>query len=176
VVDAYNSKPETQGPNATLPSLATADFDFKTVVDVKGGPSVNFFLFKAGYTHEKQTTNDDTFQYIPQPLPFKPGGHLGIPPPVDLKDQLTKAIESAANQVKGEKENDKSPIPLQLKSLAVTLAFAISNDYTGGLNIPIHMVTLGGSGDINTSNTQPVKLTFSFPNKPAEKTADKSSD
>ena len=35
VVDAYNSKPETQGPNPTLPPLATADFDFKTVVDVK---------------------------------------------------------------------------------------------------------------------------------------------
>ena len=169
VVDAYNSRPETQQPNPTLPPLKTADFDFKTAVDIKGGVSVNFLIFKIGVTHDKQTTNDVTFQYIPQPLPNTPHGHLAVPPPLDLKDALSKAIESAANQIKGEKADDKSPLPLQLKSLAVTLAFAVTNDYNGGLNIPIQMVTLGGTGDVNVNNTQSVKLTFSFPDAASDK-------
>ncbi|MGC2332846.1 MAG: trypco2 family protein [Candidatus Acidiferrales bacterium] len=174
VVDAYNSRPETQPPNPTLPPLATADFDFKTVVDLKGGPSINFLIFKAGYTHEKQTTNDVSFQYIPQPL--KHGGMYAAPVPITLNDQLTQAIEKGANAIKGEQANDKSPLPLSLKTLAVTVAFTVSSDYTGGLTIPIHLVTLGGTADYNTSAVQTVKLTFTFPAKPGDKPGDTKSN
>jgi hypothetical protein len=164
VVDAYNTRPETQGPNPTLPPLKTADFDFKTVVDIKGGVSVNFLIFKFGHTYEQAETNDVSFQYVPKPI--KPGGHFAIAQVQDLKDGLTKAIEGAVNQIKGEESSDKSPLKLQLKQLAVTLAFAVTGDYSGGLTIPIHMVTLGGTGDYSKSSTQTVKLTFSFPDKP----------
>ena len=175
VVDAYNTKPETKGPNPLLPPLATADFDFKTAVDLKTGITVNFLIFKFGHTHENQKTNDVSFQYKPEPI--KPGGgKFSIIPTEDLKDELTKAIEGAANQVKSEKENDKSPMPLQLKTLAVTLAFAVTGDYSGGLTIPIHMVTLGPSADFSTANTETVKLTFSFPDKPGDKPGSGGSD
>jgi len=173
VVDAYNSRDDVTGANGvtkTMPPLATADFDFKTVVDLKGGPSVNFLIFKLGYTHEKQTTNDVMFEYTPQKL--KPGGHLGFLPPTDLKDQLTKAIEQAANEIKGEQATDTSPLPLQFSSLSITLAFQVTNDYQGGLTIPIHLVTVGGTLDKNTAATQSVKLTFSLPKPTTEKPGD----
>jgi hypothetical protein len=163
VVDAYNTRPETQGANPTLPPLKTADFDFKTVVDLKGGVSVNFLIFKFGATHEKAVTNDVTFTYAPQPVK---GLHADLVQGQNLKDELTKAIDGAVNQIKGEQSDDKSPLKFQLKTLAVTLAFAVTGDYSGGLTIPIHMVTLGGTGDISNSSTQTVKLTFSFPDKP----------
>jgi hypothetical protein len=168
VVDAYNNRPDVK--SGLLPPLKTADFDFKTVIDVKGGPSVNFWIFKLGYSHEKQSTNDVTFEYIPQPI--KPGGRPGIVATVDLKDELTKAIEGAANQIKGEKENDKSPLTLKLNQLAITLAFQVSNDYSGGLNIPIHMVTLGGTLEYNRADVQSLKVTFAFPTKPDDKKPD----
>lgn len=164
VVDAYNSRDDVTGKNGTpktMPPLKTADFDFKAVVDVKGGPSINFWIIKMGYTHEKQTTNDVTFEYTPKTL--KPGGHFARPEGLSLKDALSKAIDQAANEIKGEKASDTSPLPLQFKSLAVTIAFQVTNDYQGGLNIPIHLVTLGLSGDVNSAATQSVKLTFSFP-------------
>jgi Trypsin-co-occurring domain 2 len=161
VVDAYNARPEVKGANPTLPPLKTADFDFKTVMDVKGGPTINFLIFKAGYTHEKQTTNDVAFQYTPKPLPNTgPFAATVIP---TLGDELSKAIDTAANEIKGEKANDTSPLPLQFHSLTVTVAFQVSNDYQGGLSIPIHLVTLGGSGEVNSAATQSVKLVFSFP-------------
>jgi hypothetical protein len=168
VVDAYNIRPDVT--TGVLPPLKTADFDFKTVVDVKGGPSINFWIFKAGYSHEKQSTNDVTFQYIPQPI--KPEAAVGPYAMVikeDLSDELTKAIESAATQIKGEKESDKNPLALKLNQLAITLAFQVSNDYSGGVNIPIHMVTLGGTLDYNRADVQSVKLTFVFPDKKPDK-------
>jgi hypothetical protein len=168
VIDAYNQRQDVI--SGTLPPLKTADFDFKTVVDIKGGPSVNFWIFKAGYSHEKQSTNDVTFEYVPQG--FKPHGHLAIEPPPNLKDELTRAIEGAATQIKGEKDSDTSPLALKLNQLAITLAFQISNDYQGGLNIPIHMVTLGGTLDYNHADVQSVKLTFAFPEKPKDQTPD----
>src|ERR1700721_180296 len=48
-----------------LPPLASADFDFKTVVDTKGGLSINLFIFTIGASHEKQQTNDLDFTYMP---------------------------------------------------------------------------------------------------------------
>jgi len=164
VVDAYNSRDDVTGKNGTpktMPPLKTADFDFKTVVDVKGGPSVNFWIIKLGYTRENQTTNEVAFEYIPKFLGT--GGRYTKPRALDLKDELSKAIDQAANEIKGEKASDTSPLPLQFKSLAVTIGFQVTNDYQGGVNIPIHLVTLGLSGDVNRAATQSVKLTFSFP-------------
>src|ERR1700721_4617811 len=37
-----------------LPPLASADFDFKTVVDTKGGLSINFFFSKFAQSHKRQ--------------------------------------------------------------------------------------------------------------------------
>jgi len=52
-----------------LPPLATANFDFKTVVDTKGGISINLFIFTIGASHEKQQTNDLDFTYMPHVEP-----------------------------------------------------------------------------------------------------------
>ena len=59
-LDAYQQS-EDVAEKALLPGLATADFDFKTVVDTKGGLSINFLIFKFGGTVEKQDTNDVDF-------------------------------------------------------------------------------------------------------------------
>ncbi|MGH9512514.1 MAG: trypco2 family protein [Terriglobales bacterium] len=157
VVNAYNSRPDTQGEKPALPPLATADFDFKTVAETKGGPSVNFLIFKAGYTHDKQKTNEVDFQYTPHAVHALDQA--------TLSDELSKAIEAAAKQIKGEAENGDSPGSLELKQFTVTLGFSIAKDYNGGLSIPIHLVTLGGSLDYTSSSVQQVKLAFVFPDK-----------
>jgi hypothetical protein len=52
---------------------------------------------------------------------------------------------------------------LQLQQLAFTIGFTVSDEYQGGLNIPVHLVTLGGSITRDTSAIQTVTLTFAFP-------------
>jgi hypothetical protein len=73
-----NGQRSLGGDKPTLPKLGTAEFHCKTIVDTKGGPSINLWIFKAGYTHEEQVTNDLAFVYIPK-KEFKPSGHLAAP-------------------------------------------------------------------------------------------------
>jgi len=157
IVDSYNSRPETMGANPKLPPLSTADFDFKTVADLKGGPSINLWIFKAGYTHDSQKTNEVDYQYKPQTV-------VGLDQQT-LTDELSKAIEGAANQILGATDGDKSKMKLALKQFSITFAYSIGKEYTGGLNIPIHMVTLGGSLDKTDTSVQQVKLVFAYPDK-----------
>src|ERR1700739_3246890 len=64
-LDTYQQSVEVDEKHA-LPALASVDF--KTVVDTKGGFSINFLVFKFGSTYEKQDTNDVDFQYVPKSL------------------------------------------------------------------------------------------------------------
>ena len=167
VLDVYNSRPETQsadGKPPQLPPIKTAEFDFKVVTDTKGGPSVNFWIFKAGFTAEKQATSDLTFTY--EPLPVKPSLEPKFAPP-DLRDELSKAIESAAKAVLAQSGDGTytGKSALQLKQMGITFIFTIGKDYQGGLNIPIQLVTVGGIIDHSNAATQSVKLTFAFPDQ-----------
>jgi Trypsin-co-occurring domain 2 len=157
IVDSYNSRPETQGEKPKLPPLQTADFDFKAVAELKGGPSINLWLFKAGATWDKQQTTDVDYQYKPQAL-------FGLDQ-ATLTDELSKAIDAAANQLTGANADGQSKTKLQLKQFSVSFAYQIGKDYQGGVNIPIHIVTLGGTVDKNNVSTQTVKLVFAFPDK-----------
>ncbi len=66
-LDAYQQSADVEDKKA-LPKIATADFDFKTIVDTKGGFTISFLIFKFGTTVDKQDTNDVDFQYVPKSL------------------------------------------------------------------------------------------------------------
>jgi hypothetical protein len=69
-VDDYQGQvmaAKENGDTDALPDLASADFDFKTVVDTKGGPGASLLVFTAGVTREDQVTDDVDFLYKPRP-------------------------------------------------------------------------------------------------------------
>lgn len=163
-LDAYQQSDDVD--KGVLPKLATADFDFKTVVDTKGGPTINLFIFKFGATVEKQDTNEVDFQYVPKSLlktAFE-GGRTK-----SLQQELLDTIRSAAKAIV-EQTKDPTPAkdPLVFKQLSVTISYGVTWDINGGINAPISLVTLGASIDHSKNNVQQVKVVYSPPQKPKE--------
>jgi hypothetical protein len=146
------------GPDA-LPPLQKAEFDFKTTTGKIGGISVSFFVFQLKASKEKDTTNEITFSYG---LKTQAGGGLALSrkvPPVPLADALVADLQAAAAAVKDAAKLGK----LDFNQLKVTLQFGIQFDGTVGINVPIHLVTLGGSGEYKKNEVQSVTLTFAPP-------------
>lgn len=159
-VDAYQQS-EDVADKGVLPKLATAAFDFKTVVDTKGGFTVSFLIFKFGSTVDKQNTNEVDFQYVPKSL-LKTG--FEATRTKSLQQELIHTIKSAARAVV-EQSNKPAPgtDPLVFKQLSVTISYGVTWDVDAGLNAPISFVTLGPSIDHSKNNVQQVKLVFAPP-------------
>lgn len=161
-LDAYQQSEDVED-KGVLPKLASADFDFKTVVDTKGGFSINFLIFKFGTTVEKQDTNDVDFQYVPKSIlkTALEGGRAK-----SLQQELLDTIRAAAKAiVEQSKIPDPAKDPLVFKQLSVTIAYGVTWDVNGGINAPISLVTLGASIDRSKNNVQSVKLVFAPPPK-----------
>lgn len=164
-LDAYQQSPEVQDKQL-LPKLATADFDFKTVVDTKGGFRVAFLIFQFGSTVDKVSVNDVDFQYVPKSsLP-------GLRPQrtKSLQQELIDTIKSAAAAV-AEQSNKPSSAkdPLVFKQLSVTISYGVTWDVNGGINAPLSLVTVGANVDRSKSTVQQVKLFFVAPKVREEK-------
>jgi hypothetical protein len=155
-----------------LPPLASADFDFKTVVDTKGGISINLFIFTIGASHEKQQTNDLDFTYMPHAEPpskatseiFSFDGGKRREPKSLYQDIIDTLKESAVEIKKAQDLASKPSVPgttkLDLCQLSLALSFGVTTDVQGGIKAPIQMVTLTASLDRSKNNVQQVKLTF----------------
>lgn len=164
-LDAYQQSDDVD--KGVLPKLATADFDFKTVVDTKGGPTINLFIFKFGATVEKQDTNEVDFQYIPKSLLKTAFEGTRTK---SLQQELLDTIRSSAKAIV-EQTKDPAPAkdPLVFKQLSVTVSYGVTWDVNAGINAPISLVTLGASIDHSRNNVQQVKVVFSPPEKPKKK-------
>jgi hypothetical protein len=161
-LDDYQGQAEkSAGTKDALPPLASADFDFKTVTDTKGGPSISLFLFTLGATKEKQVTNDLDFLYIPEAnKTLATGRALG---PKTLYESLLETLTAAARavtQASGASGGDTDRRPLDFCQLTLTITFGVTTDVKGGITAPFQLVTLSGSLERSKNNVQQVKLTF----------------
>ena len=168
-LDAYQQSEDVED-KGVLPKLATADFDFKTVVDTKGGFTISFMIFKFGTTVEKQDTNEVDFQYVPKSL-LRTG--LEAARTKSLQQELIDTIKSAARAIvdQSKMQAPSKDDPLVFKQLSVTVSYGVTWDVNGGLNVPISLVTLGPSLDHSKNNVQQVKLVFAPP-KPKNETTE----
>jgi hypothetical protein len=157
---AYAESPD--GIKDGIPPLATADFDFKTVVDLKGGPSVNLFIFTLGATWDKQSTNDLAFQYAPHIAPESETFTFGSgPAPKSLYQSIVETLKASAKEIKKAQDTDPAtPNKLDLCSLSLALSFGFTTDVQGGIKAPFQIVTVSASLDRSSQNVQQVKLTF----------------
>jgi hypothetical protein len=139
--------------------LKTVDSDFKTIVQKTVDGGISFWIFSIGATHEKDVTNDVSFQWSkPQKLPsagiefFGPREKV-----VDLGKQLTETVVAASRAIHGQsKIGGLSPTGL-------TVAYAVQSTVSGGVSVPIPTfvaITPSLNGKYQISNTQTVKLTF----------------
>lgn len=164
-LDTYQQSTEVEVDH-TLPKLASADFDFKTVVDTKGGFTFNILIFKIGGTVDKQNTNDVDLQYVPKSL-VKTA--LEGARAKSLQEELIDTIKAAAQAVKDQRSNmSTAKDPLEFQQLTVSLAYGVTWDINGGITAPIHLVTIGGTLDRSKNNVQQVKLVFAKPKKEGE--------
>lgn len=161
-LDVYQQSADVE-ETGLLPKLATADFEFQTVVDTKDGFTISFLILRFGSTVEKQYTNDVDFQYVPKSL-LKSGFEARRAK--SLQDELIDTIRSSARAIV---DQSKMPAPgtdpLTFRQLTVTLSFGVTWDVNGGVNAPIHLVTVGGSLDRSKNNVQQVRLVFAPPPK-----------
>ncbi|MGB8536242.1 MAG: hypothetical protein WCD57_07505 [Acidobacteriaceae bacterium] len=138
----YAESPE--GIKDGIPPLATADFDFKTVVDVKGGPSINLFIFTLGATWDKQTTNDLDFQYFPHVEPrSETFAFNGTEAPKTLHKAIIDTLTASATEIKKAQDTqDTEPNKLDLCQLTLALSFGVTTDIQGGVKIPFQIITV----------------------------------
>jgi hypothetical protein len=149
-----------------IPPLASADFDFKTVVDTKGSISINLYIFTIGASHEKQQTNDLDFTYMPHVektfvdfFSFDGGKNKQ---PKSLYQDIIDTLKESATEIKKAQDQSANPTTtkLDLCQLTLALSFGVTTDVQGGIKAPIQMVTLSASLDRSKNNVQQVKLTF----------------
>ena len=152
------------GPDA-LPPLREAEFDFKTTTGKIGGISVSFFVFQLKASKEKDTTNEITFTYGLKPPPEGILARKGKVPPTPLADALVADMQAAAAAIKDAAKLGK----LDFNQLKVVLQFGIQFDGSVGINAPVSLVTLGGSGEYKKNEVQSVILTFAPPPPPQKK-------
>jgi hypothetical protein len=163
-LEQYNNDPNTI--KDALPSLAQADFDFKTVSSTTAGFKFCLLIFSIGGSHQSQATNDVTFTYKVPPPPKQPAemsmnSYLGLLGPRQVKTQdfskvLIQTLQEAAEQIKQTRSVGKA----NFAALTVTLAYGVTWDFNGGATVPISLVTAGGTLDHSRADTQTVKLTF----------------
>jgi hypothetical protein len=146
------------GPDS-LPPLSKAEFNFKTTTATTANGSINLFVFKIGGSHENDVVNDVTYVYA-VPKPKKSEAQAARAPgkkkSVDFKTALVETIQSAARAVKTTTSLGKLPF----SQLAVNLQYGVKWDGNIGVNVPIHLVTVGLGGDKSKNTIQSVKLTF----------------
>jgi Trypsin-co-occurring domain 2 len=156
VQDALSQYQRNLGTGAdALPSLASAEFDFKTTVATTVGGSISLFIFKIGASREKDVVNDVTYSYA---VP-KPPASMGIAAKTKiplLKDELAATIQHAAAAVR----TAGTLGSLTFSKLTINLQFGVKWDGSGGVTAPIQLVTIGLSGDRNKNTVQSVKLVF----------------
>lgn len=161
VVQVALMNAQTELEKQKLPLLKTVDLDFKTIVQKTVGGGINFWIFSIGATHEKDVTNDVSFQWSkPQKLPS-----TGIETfwqrknVVDLGKQLTDTVVAASRAIHGQSNIGGLPPT----GLTVTVAYAVQNTVSGGVSVPIPTlvaVTPSLNGKYQNNNTQTIKLTF----------------
>ncbi len=137
--------------------LSSANFNFKTVVDEKGGGSVKLFVVSLGATKDQQATTQVAFTYQPRVQP-----PLRRATRFSYYDQILATLkEVGATVAQANSEMTESGnLQLDLKEIDVTLDFAVTTDNNGGLSAPWSFVTLSGSLDKNSAASQEVKLIF----------------
>ena len=158
----YQAQAEaSQGTANKLPPLATADFDFKTVVDTKGGGGINLFVFTLGATKEKQATTDLDFQYAPHPAEKLGLQSFGKDTKTLYQAIIDTLTESSKEIAKANETNAAPGQPsLDLCQLSITLSFGVTTDVQGGVKVPFQLVTISGTLDRSKNNVQQVKLIF----------------
>jgi hypothetical protein len=139
-----------------LSQLSSVVLDFKTVTGKTVGFTFSVFVFKIGGSREKDVTNDISFTYsVPKPavVGTKSLTHVA---PVPLFEQLVTDIQAAAATAQAK----SSVLGIPLGKVQITIAYGIKFDGSGGVNIPISLVTFGPNFDYNKNNTQTLTLTF----------------
>jgi hypothetical protein len=167
-LNAYQQSPEVTDETRkdVLPKIASADFDFKTVVDTKGQLGIGLFIFKIlGGSIDKQKTDEVDFQYVPKSL-LTTGFEARRAK--TFQEELIDVIRNAAKAVKDQEgipanPNDKDP--LVFKQLTVTVSFGVTRAVQAGISIPISIITLTAELDHSTNSVQSVKLVFAPPPK-----------
>lgn len=138
-----------------LPPLSSAEFDFKTTTGTTVGGTINFFIFKFGASHEIDYVHDVTYTYsLPKVQP--PAGLRANKKPPELKEELARTIQSAAQAVKTSANLGK----LNFSKLTVNLQYGVKWDINAGGSFQFTFVTVGISGDKNKNTVQSVRLTF----------------
>jgi|ERR1700728_955357 len=149
------------GIKESIPPLATADFDFKTVVDTKGGPTINLLIFTLGATREKQQTNELDFQYSPH---VQPKGEFfsfdGGNAPTTLYQYLLDTLKESAKEIKNASDQPPGATKLDLCQLTLSVSFGVTTDIQGGLKLPFQLITISATLDHSKNNVQQVKLAF----------------
>jgi hypothetical protein len=171
-LNAYQNDPNvTKG---VIPKLLSADFEFKTILDIKVGGIFSFWIIKIGHTVDKQTINDVTFHYEvdpPKPAPEAINFFESVKKEPNFQNELVKTIRAAAEAVAAAKPAAGTPAPGTIvlppfKQLVVALSFGVTQDTVGGITIPIMLTTLGLNAERNKNTVHQVKLTFADPKKP----------
>ena len=133
--------------SGALPSLQSAEFDFRVATTVSEGGKAEFLILKIGGSHENESVSEVTFTYtVPRPARAISAGEP------NLTNALVAAIQSAATAVQAA----TGPGGMALSRFAVTIQYGVK--WEGGPELKIAFVTLQATGDRNT--TQSVKLVF----------------
>ncbi|HEX4021284.1 MAG TPA: hypothetical protein VHX63_09085 [Acidobacteriaceae bacterium] len=144
---------EAEQSKSKLPPLKSADFDFKTTTDRSAGATFTFLIFTIGGSRSDESVNDVAFHYEVPKAP-KLQSH-GLGQPVQLREQLTKTIEAAAQSL----QDAPALKGLAFSKLSVTISYGVKWTVTGGISVPM-LVTSGLNAGKDRNSIQTIQLQF----------------
>lgn len=141
------------------PSLLSADFEFKTVVDKQTTGGLSFWILTIKASKTTETTSDVNFTYK---LPPK-GRVTAQTAKISVDDALLKTIQAAAQAVSQTPEFKVGPSTYNFCQLTTTVAYSVKWDGNAGAGLPFSFITVSAAFDVSSNNVQQIKLTFANP-------------
>jgi hypothetical protein len=140
---------------ADLPAFESAEVALETVTKEENNGEFKLLVVSLGSTISTAMSQTVSFKLVPPP-PRK-----GITDKA-IGSQLSKAIIKAAEDIHQALENQPS---LKLKQLSASVKFEVENSASGGVEVELTPVTLGGKYSKAKGVSHVITLNFEVPDK-----------
>jgi hypothetical protein len=145
---------------SVLPKLTSAEFAFKSTVDLAQGGSVKLWIITLGSSVAKEAVHEVTFTYA---APKKPHGtitpHTRPAPVPTFRQELVSLMTSTADAL----AHAKSAAGLPFEETTISLEYGVTLKTEIAGQAPILFLTVNGDFSGSRNDVQTLKLTFAKP-------------
>jgi hypothetical protein len=146
----------SEKPQANVPRFESAEISLETVTKQESGGEFKLLVISIGSSISNSMVQTVYYKLVP------PTPKLGVAENKDISRELGKAIIKAAQEINAAL---KPGANLELKQLSATVKFEVEKTSSGGVEVEVAPVTLGGTATKSRGASHSVTLNFEVPDK-----------